>query len=259
MRPSDLGQRIRAFERELDRRCAEQVGPSRFGTAYVNLSFPDRYDSNFVRVDAPLEELDAEAVAADADRTLGRHGLRHGHVYVDDGRRSGALAAEFLDLGWSAEPLLVMARLREPESRPSAPVREVGFAEARPFLEEVLRRQPNAENDEVVRQLCDFRAVLERETGARFFVAEAEGRPAAICELYLSHGVAQVEDVNTLEEFRGRGLASAVVLAATAAARDRGAEVVFLVADDADWPKTLYARLGFRDVSRFWSFLRTPA
>jgi hypothetical protein len=34
---------------------------------------------------------------------------------------------------------------------------------------------------------------------------------------------------------------------------------VFLVADDADWPKDLYVRLGFDPVSRFWSFVRTPS
>ena len=71
--------------------------------------------------------------------------------------------------------------------------------------------------------------------------------------------VAQIESVNTLEEFRRRGLASAVVLAAARSARERGCDVVFLVADDADSPKELYGRLGFDPVSRFWSFLREPA
>ena len=65
--------------------------------------------------------------------------------------------------------------------------------------------------------------------------------------------------MNTIEEFRGRGLGSAVVLAAAASARTRGFDVVFLIADDADWPKDLYARLGFDPVSRFWSFVRTPS
>jgi hypothetical protein len=38
-----------------------------------------------------------------------------------------------------------------------------------------------------------------------------------------------------------------------------GHELVFLVADDDDWPKDLYARLGFETIGRTWSFLRTPA
>jgi predicted GNAT family acetyltransferase len=90
-------------------------------------------------------------------------------------------------------------------------------------------------------------------------VAEVDGQPASVCELYVLGDVAQVEDVNTIEEFRGRGLGSAVVLAAADAARARGCDVVFLIADDADWPKDLYARLGFDPVGRFWSFVRTPS
>jgi predicted GNAT family acetyltransferase len=77
-----------------------------------------------------------------------------------------------------------------------------------------------------------------------------------VCELYTIDTVAQIEDVNTLEEFRGRGLASAVVLAAARRAEERGCDVVFLIADDDDWPKDLYARLGFEPVSRTWSFVR---
>jgi hypothetical protein len=37
-------------------------------------------------------------------------------------------------------------------------------------------------------------------------------------------------------------------------AQERGAEVVFIVADDDDWPKHLYARLGFVPVGRKWTF-----
>jgi hypothetical protein len=48
------------------------------------------------------------------------------------------------------------------------------------------------------------------------------------------------------------------VLAAADAARAEGADLVFLVADDEDWPKTLYARLGFDAAGPAWEFVRTP-
>jgi GNAT superfamily N-acetyltransferase len=255
----DLSARIREFERELELRCATLTEPTAFGAAFLNLDYPLRYDSNFVWVDRPLRGVDADALAADADRVLGEHGLAHRKIYVDDDLHGSRLAAAFLDLGWSSERLLIMAQAREPEPRPAIPVRELGFAEARPFLELVLRRQPYADSEEGVRQLTEIRAVYEREAGARFFVADVAGQPASVCELYVLGDVAQVEDVNTIEEFRGRGLGSAVVAAAAAAARTRGCDVVFLVADDADWPKELYARLGFDPVLRFWSFVRTSS
>jgi GNAT superfamily N-acetyltransferase len=259
MSSADLASRIHDFERELELRCSTETEPTAFGTAFLNLDFPLRYDSNFVWVEPPLRGVDADALAADADRALGEHGLAHRKLYVDDDLHGSRLAAAFLDLGWSAERLLIMAQVREPERRPRVRVSEQGFAEARPFLELVLRRQPYADSEAAVRQLTDIRAVYEREAGARFFVAEVDGRPASVCELYVLGDVAQVEDVNTIEEFRSRGLGSAVVLAAAAAARVRGCDVVFLIADDADWPKDLYSRLGFDPVSRFWSFVRTPS
>jgi ribosomal protein S18 acetylase RimI-like enzyme len=255
----DLSARIHDFERELGLRCSTRTEPTAFGTAFLNLDFPLRYDSNFVWVDRPLREADAQALAADADRVLGAHDLVHRKISVDDDLLGSRLAAAFLELGWSAERLLIMAQVREPDPRPEIPVQERGFAETRPFLEAVLRRQPYADSEEAVRQLTDIREVFEREAGARFFLADVDGQPASVCELYVLGDVAQVEDVNTIEEFRGRGLGSAVVLAAIAAARARECDVVFLVADDADWPKELYSRLGFDEVGRFWSFVRTPS
>jgi hypothetical protein len=35
-------------------------------------------------------------------------------------------------------------------------------------------------------------------------------------------------------------------------ARDEGHDLVFLVADVEDWPRHLYARLGFDEIGRFW-------
>jgi GNAT superfamily N-acetyltransferase len=255
----DLASRIHAFRRELEERCSTRTEPTAFGTAFLNLDFPLKYDSNFVWVERSLRGVDADALAADSDRALGEHGLAHRKLVVDDSAHADRLAVAFLDLGWSAERRLVMPQVRGSEQRPDASVHELAFAEARPFLQTILRRQPYADSEETVRQLTDVRTVYERAADARFFVATVAGRPASVCELYTIGDVAQIEDVNTLEEFRGRGLASAVVLAATRIARDRGCEIVFLVADDADWPKELYARLGFDPVSRFWSFVRTAA
>jgi GNAT superfamily N-acetyltransferase len=254
-----VGDRLLAFERELERRCATRIEETAFGTAYLNLDFPRRYDSNFVWVERPLEAVSADALAADADRVLGEHSLGHRQVRVHDEEQGRRLAHGFLQLGWSADALVAMVQTREPEARPPVAVHETRFEPARPLIEEVLRREPWAENEETVSMLAEFRAVLERAAGARFFVAETDGRAASVCDLYVDGRVAQIEDVNTLQEFRGRGLASGVVLAAARSARERGCDLVFLVADEADWPKELYSRLGFEPVSRSWKYTRTPA
>lgn len=259
MNPDGLAERILTFELELERRCALRTEPTAFGTAFLNLDFPLRYDSNFLRVGRSLEGVEADSLAADADRVLGEFGLGHRKIHVDDDAQGRRLAAAFLELGWAAERLVTMAQTREPEPRPEASVRETDLEGARALIDQTFRRRTEVTSDEAAAQVVGFRAVLEREAGARFFVADLDGRPASVCELYAIESVAQIESVNTLEGFRGRGLASAVVLAASRSARHRGCEIVFLIADDADWPKDLYGRLGFDPVARFWSFLRTPA
>jgi GNAT superfamily N-acetyltransferase len=253
----DVARRIQRFRRELADRCSTHVEETRFGLAFLHEEFPLRYDSNYVRVASVDGDVEAADLAADADRVLGSADAAHRQVVLDDDDLGRRLSPGFLELGWSAERLVCMAQLRDPEPRKRVDVREVELAGARPLIERLLAERAGAEGADARRQLADFRIVLERQVGARFFVADAGGEPASLCEAYAIGGVTQIEDVNTLEPYRGRGLASAVVLAAADAARERGSEVIFLDADDADWPKELYGRLGFDPVAWFWSFVRT--
>jgi GNAT superfamily N-acetyltransferase len=106
--------------------------------------------------------------------------------------------------------------------------------------------------------LADFADVLVERIGARFFAAWMDGELAGCCDLYEHAGVAQIENVDTLERFRNRGVARAFLGAAIDAARP-AADLVFLFADDADWPKQLYAKLGFDPVGYFRQFTKPPA
>ena len=65
-----------------------------------------------------------------------------------------------------------------------------------------------------------------------------------------------IENLATVPRFRNRGLARATVLAAAAAAQAAGNDLVFIVADAADWPLELYRRLGFDELGSEWSFGR---
>ncbi|MDQ3630932.1 MAG: GNAT family N-acetyltransferase, partial [Actinomycetota bacterium] len=68
-----------------------------------------------------------------------------------------------------------------------------------------------------------------------------------------------LEDVATLAAHRRRGLARAVCSAAVAAAVAAGSALVFVVAEDDDWPKELYGKLGFDSVGASWDITRDPA
>ena len=71
--------------------------------------------------------------------------------------------------------------------------------------------------------------------------------------------MAQVEDVATLEAYRGRGLARATVSRAIEEARRAGADPIVIMADLDDWPWRLYEKLGFDRVAVEYTLLRPAA
>jgi GNAT superfamily N-acetyltransferase len=262
MSDPDLLARSIAFERDLVARVSTRLVPFDWGTAYLNDGYRERWDSNFLWVDesAAREATSGEELAAEADRVLGQAGLAHREIRVDDDAYGRSMVAALTRLGYGADRLVAMALRREPD-RPSVPgsAEEIDVATLRPALEIVLGREPWASSEETVGMLADFRVELARHVGARFFCARVEDEIASMCELYVDGAVAQVEDVNTLEEFRNRGLARAVVQLAVDEALAAGAEMVFIHALDDDWPKDLYAKLGFDPIGHVWSFVKPTA
>jgi len=250
--------RADAFDQRLTERMSTDVVPFAGGVAYLDRDFPRRFTANFLWVDdagtAPVEHWLREA-----DRILGGRGLRHRTVAFHEPAAAERLAFGFAEHDYVLDRGVLMVQLGEPERvHDVAQVEEVSFEEARLLIEEATRREPYATDDETVRMLTDYRGKLASTIGARFFMALVDGRPAGCCELYVDGDEAQVESVDTLEEFRGRGLASAFVLRAAAEGRAAGAEWVHLWADADDWPQRWYARLGFHEVARAVDFMRWP-
>lgn len=255
---SDDLERILAFRRALELRLCTRTEAFAYGTAYFNADFPHVWDGNFLWAELPLEDVTADALVSEAERVLGGAGSAHREVFTFDDHAGERLAPRFVELGWKPDHSVTMVLRRNIDRPATARVREVGFEEARPLIAEVIGRSPTSSPDDANDELVEFRRLLEERIDARFFVAEAGGRPASLCELYTLEGVAQVESVDTLEEFRGRGLARAVVSAAIDEARARGCDLIFIQADVDDWPQELYRKLGFDPVARDWIFRRPP-
>jgi ribosomal protein S18 acetylase RimI-like enzyme len=110
---------------------------------------------------------------------------------------------------------------------------------------------------ELAEQLLDAKILLSERAQTHFFAVEIDNEIVAWTDLYVAQGVAQIEDVATVEQHRGKGYATAVVLQAAKEGRKAGADLVFLVADGEDWPQLLYGRLGFDEIGRVYKFL-TP-
>lgn len=251
MSAGDLA-RIRAMRRWIDDTTATRVIPWSFGTAVFTDDFPGRYDSNFLRVDRPRDGVAAADLVAEAD--VVQAALGHRELQLDDATEGARLAPGLGELGYECDRLLWMVQ-RTPADPGPVPVREVDAATLQPTLVESNRSFPGM-SDGDAGMLAAFRLVSQERVGTRFFAAELDGEIAAYCEMYLHDGVGQVEDVNTLERFRRRGAGGSLVRTASAAAREAGADLVWLLADAEDWPQRLYAALGFETIGTSWQFTR---
>jgi len=72
-------------------------------------------------------------------------------------------------------------------------------------------------------------------------------------------GVGQVEDLFVQEEFRRRGLASALLHHCVADCRAHGAGPVVIVSDPTDTPKHMYAAMGWRPIAVKHEYRRTKS
>jgi ribosomal protein S18 acetylase RimI-like enzyme len=223
---------------------------SPFGRAVYTDELPRRLDGNYLWVDHAdgPEELVAEA--ARLERRL---------IFVPDPATGDRLAPWFERHGWRVDRHVVMAQQREPDRNGDlALVREVDERQLREARRRVLAHEPWAKPD-VLDQIFAAKGLIAERVRARFFAVVLDGEAVSYADLYLDGTDAQVEDVGTVPEQRGRGYASTVVLAAVAAGRQAGAELVFLVADANDWPKELYRKLGFDELGHYTKFFAPRA
>jgi len=239
--------------------CAERVVPWRWGVTLFHSEYPKLYMLNFVRVTGAPADLNFNELVAEADALHGRAGHAHRHVVIEDARLGAVLAPAFRRSGWQVSTLLIMAYRGERELPATGrDVRELTSDELRSMRGNSLSESPSTRDPETVEQLIDKDALLARAGGARFFGALVDGRPVCSADLYSDGATAQIESVLTLERYRKRGLGRAVVDEAIRAAFDSGHDLVFLLADDEDWPKELYRRMGFESIGRCYDFLKAP-
>jgi GNAT superfamily N-acetyltransferase len=238
-----------AFDRSLRTRGARQTVDLADGVVILHDDLRDVYHLNSVTLDAPLPSgLDADAIIGLAERWLGH--LRHRNVVLDDGAAAASFAPHFARAGWSMQRTLFMV-LREEADRParSELAHEVDLTTLRALELRLAEEDPPlGAGPGFAPRLVEAMDVLRAATRARCFAAGENGELASACTLFLEHGsggTALVDNVGTLRAQRRRGLARAVVAAAIELARAEGCDPIVIPADMDDWPKALYARMGF--------------
>jgi ribosomal protein S18 acetylase RimI-like enzyme len=247
--------RIRAADTAHSVARAIDVVPWRFGRAVFDPAYPRSYRNNWLLVEAPLEGATADELVAEAGALMTPRGLAHRMIDNLEPADDARLRPGFEAAGWRREVSTWMVVRRDPDRHPPAGTAcEVSWADLRPTSERATAREPYATDPETVRQLVDRMERWHATATVRHFAVPAPDGDgfAAYCHLFLgaAPGCAQVEEVITLEEWRRRGFARAVVLAAVDAARAAGADCTWLYADAEDWPRELYRKLGFDEVGR---------
>ena len=244
-----IAERIAEFRTALEDACAERSERSAHATGLFCDSIPNVYDFNYLRADEPLAA--ASELVGEADALM----PAFLHRKVVAGRDAEQVAAAFSEQGFTITQHVVMAHLREPDRRiDTSAVRELDFDQLVTARTEVTLAETHGDL-ELSRNLDWSTRLVMAAVPTRFFAAFVDGRIAAYCELRGRGSIAQLENVNTLPAFRGRGLGRAVVQHALDGRRTHS-ELVYLEALGDDWPRQLYAKLGFDVVDERYLFLK---
>jgi ribosomal protein S18 acetylase RimI-like enzyme len=241
-----------------ERSCVERIVPRTWGVGLFHEDFPKVYMLNFVRLN-DAADLSLLELLAEVDELHREAGCEHRDMLVEDESLGEALAPEFRRLGWQVSRLLLMSYRGDRNLPLVEEIRELTATELRNIRSRAARVGPSAEDPETIAQLIDKDTRLARAGGARFFGAVVGDSTMCSADLYSDGSTAQIESVLTLEPYRRRGLGRAVVTEALRAAFDTGHDFVFLIAEDNDWPKELYGRMGFEPLGRSYEFLKTRA
>lgn len=225
------------------------------GWTVLTPSLPQVWNLNHIEFTAPVSSAKALQLA---DEHLADVPYRHIAAGDELGR---AWEAPLKSEGFKVEREVVMTIASGSKDAPGAEAADVIEAGEQAMVELMSRwYEEGGRGRSETQQLVEASRREARAWGERRFgIAGDDGKLAAITKLRSDGRTAQVEDVYTAPEARGRGYARTLVGHAISAARLAGHDLIFIVADDDDWPKHLYARLGFRPAALRWAFHREPA
>jgi ribosomal protein S18 acetylase RimI-like enzyme len=251
MSPSPILARARSWHHAHQAAVCDVVEPWAHGTVLRATPYPGYFDFNVVRVDED-PAMSVEALVAFADEALA--GLGHRRVDFDDVAAADRLRDGFEARGWQATRLVWMRHEAPPGPSAGVSVELVPY-DAVNELRLAWHREDFPELDPAAHQAEAREVALRR--GAQIVAARAGGEPVGFAQLERAGAAAEIAQVYVHPEHRGRGFGTAITRAAIESAGD--VEDLWIVADDEDRPKELYARLGFRPAWRSMEYLRRPA
>jgi ribosomal protein S18 acetylase RimI-like enzyme len=246
----DVMARARAWRNAAHAAVCDVIEPWEHGTVARATRYPSYYDFNVVRVeDDPGMSVDA--LAAFADEALA--GLEHRRVDFDLVAAGEPLRAAFAASGWQTVRLVWMRHEAPAPPGPTIAVEQVPY-DAVHELRVAWHGQDFPDLHAGGYHAQAREVALRRE--AQVLAVFESGAPVAFAQLERVDDAAEITQVYVHPDHRGRQRGTAMTRAAIAAAGD--VRDLWIVADDEDRPKDLYARLGFRPAWTSTEFTRLP-
>ncbi|MGW8765716.1 GNAT family N-acetyltransferase [Streptomyces sp. NPDC055815] len=245
--------RIHRFLSDFHRRQAARTVEFPGAVAVLDDDFRHSRGNNHVLA---YGAVDPEALAGYTDEAQSH--LPYRFAYVLDEQVAAACVAPMERAGFRHATTLIMAHSGPVPEHGGA--REVDFDELRgPVAASWPRFAPQA-TPEQIGHLVERRVARRRGADVvRFFAAHTpEGEVAAWVDLYMdpATGIAQIEDLVTVEAHLKQGYAGKVLDTALHEAAAAGCTTRFLTAFAGDWPHTWYGRRGFTVVGSVARFER---
>ena len=249
--------RCERFEQATAERASTTVEELDIGTLYVNSDLPKVWDRNFLWLGPGAVGASAAELVETTDLLLGNAGVEHRKFLSAEEHISNEVARDLVDLGWTRTDLPSMT-LRDPSpGELKGNVKELTAKEYECYNRKVVEEFSEGGPD-VTDQLVRLGTMMATAGNARFFVVEHEGEYVSGTHLYSDGRTAQIEDVGTLQAWRGRGFAKDLMRHVIKVAFDAGHDLLFLVAEADDWPRTFYERMGFQVVGQSVEYKLEP-
>ena len=247
---TEPAERARAWVHSAQEAVCDILEPWEHGAVARATRHPTYWDYNVVRVEEDVA-MTADEVVQVADELL--HGLAHRRVGFEFAARGEPIRDELERQGWKTTRLVWMLHAGPSPAHTGLDVEQVHYDTVRHLRLAWLNEDfPTIDVTDHIEEAKE----VDMKRDPQVFAAFEDDRPIGFTQLERARGSAEISSVYVDREHRGKGLGTAMTKAAIGAAGD--VDDLWIVADDEDRPKQLYARLGFSAAWQLVDLLRLP-